>query len=640
MKNPIIYIRMLLSVRLSLWIVLFTTFIFMGALGYLFNESREAVREEAISRASQILDNTELRVNSILNQVEIATRNITWLPTRHLDAPDSMYVYSRRILENNPNLFGCSIAFEPYYFKDRGEYFSAYSEYSETKEGVIESIQEGNDDYQYFCMDWYLLPKLLDKPCWTEPFIDLDPDSSYVKEMILSYGIPLKDKEGKFVGVFSTDISLSWLSNVITAIKPYPNSYSMMIGKGGTYLVHPDSTKLFFETIFTQTLENPDTAMTDLGHAMHAGEEGMKEMMIDGQDCFVFYKPLKKTQWSVAIVCPETDIFGGFNRLTRAVTVIVMIGLLLMFFIVSRIITKELKPLRQLASQTKVIASGHLDQNLPDIGRIDEIGNLAKSFGDMQHSLVTYIDELKNATAAKERFESELRIARDIQMRMVPSTFPEYEGLDMYAEMNPAKEVGGDLYGYVLQGNRLHFCLGDVSGKGVPASLFMSQSARLFRMLATEGMTPVDIAVRMNNELAENNERGMFVTMFIGMLHLDTGQLDFCNCGHNPPVIDGQFLDIKYDNAPLGLWEDDPFYGETIDDIRGKQLLIYTDGLNEAENRQQELLGNQRLLELMTDTAGLDSRQVIDRLKEAVTQHRAGAEPNDDLTLMCIKYDI
>ena len=640
MKNPIIYIRMLLSVRLSLWIVLFTTFIFMGALGYLFNESREAVREEAISRASQILDNTELRVNSILNQVEIATRNIMWLPTRHLDASDSMYVYSRRILENNPNLFGCSIAFEPYYFKDRGEYFSAYSEYSETKEGVIESIQEGNDDYQYFCMDWYLLPKLLDKPCWTEPFIDLDPDSSYVKEMILSYGIPLKDKEGKFVGVFSTDISLSWLSNVITAIKPYPNSYSMMIGKGGTYLVHPDSTKLFFETIFTQTLENPDTAMTDLGHAMHAGEEGMKEMMIDGQDCFVFYKPLKKTQWSVAIVCPETDIFGGFNRLTRAITVIVMIGLLLMFFIVSRIITKELKPLRQLASQTKVIASGHLDQNLPDIGRIDEIGNLAKSFGDMQHSLVTYIDELKNATAAKERFESELRIARDIQMRMVPSTFPEYEGLDMYAEMNPAKEVGGDLYGYVLQGNRLHFCLGDVSGKGVPASLFMSQSARLFRMLATEGMTPVDIAVRMNNELAENNERGMFVTMFIGMLHLDTGQLDFCNCGHNPPVIDGQFLDIKYDNAPLGLWEDDPFYGETIDDIRGKQLLIYTDGLNEAENRQQELLGNQRLLELMTDTAGLDSRQVIDRLKEAVTQHRAGAEPNDDLTLMCIKYDI
>ena len=639
MKNPIDYIRKLLSVRLSLWIVLFATLIFMGALGYLFHESREAVREEAINRASQILDNTELRVNSVLEQVEIATRNIMWLPTRHLDAPDSMYVYSRRILENNPDLYGCSIAFEPYYFKDRGKYFSAYSEFSETEEGVIESSQEGNDDYQYFCMDWYLLPKLLDEPCWTEPFIDLDPDTTYVKEMILSYGFPLKDKEGKFVGVISTDISLSWLSDFITAIKPYPNSYSMMIGQGGTYLVHPDSTKLFYETIFTETLETPDTAMTALGHAMHVGEEGMKQMKIDGQDCFVFYKPLKKTKWSVAIVCPETDIFGGFNRLRRAVTVIVMIGLLLMLYIVSRIITRELKPLRQLASQTKVIAPGHLDQNLPETKRVDEIGNLTQSFDNMQHSLVSYIDELRLATAVRERIESELRIARDIQMSMLPSNFPQYEGLDMYAEMNTAKEVGGDLYGYVLQGGRLYFCLGDVSGKGIPASLFMSQSARLFRMLATEGMTPVDIAVRMNNELAENNERGMFVTMFIGMLHLDTGRLDFCNCGHNPPVIDGQFLKMQYDNQPLGLWEDDPFYGESIDNIRGRQLLVYTDGLNEAENSKQEILGNKRLLELMADTTGLNSHQVIDKLKEAVEQHRAGAEPNDDLTLMCIRLN-
>ena len=248
-------------------------------------------------------------------------------------------------------------------------------------------------------------------------------------------------------------------------------------------------------------------------------------------------------------------------------------------------------------------------------------------------------DQLEETTAAKERIESELRIARDIQMSMVPGIFPEYEGLDMYASMTPAKEVGGDLYGYLIEGSLLYFCLGDVSGKGVPASLFMSQSARLFRTLATEGLSPVDIAVRMNNELAENNDRGMFVTMFIGLLHLDTGRLDFCNCGHNAPVIDGQFLKMQYDNQPLGLWEDDPFEGEHIDDIRGKQLLIYTDGLNEAENGQKELLGNKRLLELMADTQSLDSRQVIDKLKKAVEQHRNGAEPNDDLTLMCIRFE-
>lgn len=246
-------------------------------------------------------------------------------------------------------------------------------------------------------------------------------------------------------------------------------------------------------------------------------------------------------------------------------------------------------------------------------------------------------DQLEETTAAKERIESELRIARDIQMSMVPQEFPQYEGLDMYAVMNAAKEVGGDLYGYLLKGNMLHFCLGDVSGKGVPASLFMSQSARLFRTLAAEGLSPADIAFRMNKGLAENNKRMMFVTMFIGQLHLDTGRLDFCNCGHNPPVLDGQFLEMKYENHPLGLWEGDPFDGETIDDIRGRQLLIYTDGLNEAENGQKEQFGDDHLLELIADMQDLSSREVIDRLKEAVEQHRAGVEPNDDLTLMCVR---
>ena len=258
---------------------------------------------------------------------------------------------------------------------------------------------------------------------------------------------------------------------------------------------------------------------------------------------------------------------------------------------------------------------------------------LEKAHAELQ----TAYDQLEETTAVKERIESELRIARDIQMSMVPGIFPERDGLDMYAKMTPAKEVGGDLYGYIFQGDQLYFCVGDVSGKGVPASLFMAQSARLFRTLAAEGMMPANIATRMNNELVEGNDSNMFVTMFIGLLHLDTGRLDFCNCGHNPPVLDGQFLEMKCTNQMIGFWEDDPFYGETIDDIRGHQLLIYTDGLNEAENQQLELLGNERLLELMADAKSLDSHQVIDMLVEAVEEHRAGAAPNDDLTLMCLK---
>ena len=253
--------------------------------------------------------------------------------------------------------------------------------------------------------------------------------------------------------------------------------------------------------------------------------------------------------------------------------------------------------------------------------------------------LKTAYDQLEETTAAKERIESELRIARDIQMSMVPSVFPKHDGLDMYAEMSPAKEVGGDLYGYVLQGEILYFCVGDVSGKGVPASLFMAQAARLFRTLAAEGLMPADIAYRMNNALSENNERSMFVTMFIGMLHLDSGRLDYCNCGHNAPVIDGKFMEMQYTNQPLGLWDDEPFDGEALEDMRGCQMLVYTDGLNEAENRQEELLGDDRLLELMADTSNFNSREVIEYIKVAVEKHRDGADPNDDLTLMCLKLN-
>ena len=251
--------------------------------------------------------------------------------------------------------------------------------------------------------------------------------------------------------------------------------------------------------------------------------------------------------------------------------------------------------------------------------------------------LQTAYDQLEETTAAKERIESELRIARNIQMSMVPGEFPERDGLDMYAEMTPAKEVGGDLYGYILQGDQLSFCVGDVSGKGVPASLFMAQSARLFRTLATEGMMPADIAFRMNNELSEGNDSFMFVTMFIGLLHLDTGRLDYCNCGHNAPFVDGQFLEMQHVNQIIGIEENATFLGETIDDFRGKQLLIYTDGLNEAENLQQELLGDDRLLQVMSTAGSLDSHQVIAKLKKVVEEHRAGADPNDDLTLMCLK---
>ena len=261
---------------------------------------------------------------------------------------------------------------------------------------------------------------------------------------------------------------------------------------------------------------------------------------------------------------------------------------------------------------------------------------LAKAHNELKKAY----DQLEETTTTKERMESELRIARDIQMSMVPNQFPEYEGLDMYASMTPAKEVGGDLYSYLQKDDVLYFCIGDVSGKGVPASLFMTQATRLFHTLASQDIAPAEIANRMNVELAEDNEQGMFVTMFICRFNMKRGLLEYCNAGHNPPVLgnsDGQFSFLNVEaNAPIGLWPGLQFEGEAIDHFNDCTLLLYTDGLNEAENPQQEQFGDEHLLNILCSTHFDNAQQVVEILNTAVEKHRNGAEPNDDLTMMCI----
>lgn len=246
-------------------------------------------------------------------------------------------------------------------------------------------------------------------------------------------------------------------------------------------------------------------------------------------------------------------------------------------------------------------------------------------------------------SAQKERMESELRIAHDIQMKMVPNEFPHVEHLNMYASMTPAKEVGGDLYDYLLSDDKLYFCLGDVSGKGVPAALFMTQAVKLFRAIAKQKLSPAKMATRINDELTENNEQGMFVTMFIGCLNLKTYHLDFCNCGHNPPVIgtSGSKFDFlrMESNFPLGVLPGAEFKGEEIESIHGQTLLLYSDGLNEADNQQLEQFGDNRLLDILRRTHFGTTREVIETLKKEVEAHRNGAEPNDDLSMFCLMVE-
>ncbi|MBP5425806.1 MAG: SpoIIE family protein phosphatase [Prevotella sp.] len=642
MNNIFAYIRRKLSVRVSLWVVLFAAIIFIAALSFLFYQAREAVRQEAISRATQILDKTSLRVDSILNRVEVASNMTKWLVQRHPNNADSMFVYSRGMLLNNPDFYNCSIAFEPHYFKDKGLYFSAYTKHIGDS---LRTIQGGSDSYQYFFVDWYLMPKLLDRPCWTEPYMDLDvPTNTY--EMVTSYCQAIKDGTGTVIGVINTSLSISWLSQTISAIKPYPNSYSIMIGRGGTYFVHPDTTKITRQTIFTQTLEHPDTAITALGYAMQHGEEGVKHMNIDGKDSYVFYKPLGKTGCSMAIVCPESDIFSGFDRLRRTIMTIVIVGLLLMLYLFIRIITRELRPLRRLAKEAENIASGQFDVELPNFHRIDEIGQLSHSFGNMQQSLVKYIEELKDTTAQKASIESDLRIASEIQMGMLPEQFPSREDRDdvqLFASLTPAKEVGGDLFDFYFRDEKLFFCIGDVSGKGVPASLFMAVTRSVFRTVSAHESMPDRIMTTINRTIADMNKRNMFVTLFVGVLDLPTGRLHYCNAGHDAPLLVGAGVgELPCDsNIPVGFMPQWQYSLQDAQIFTGTTILLFTDGLTEAMDADNAQFSMQRVNDVALQALTRQQqqpRQLIEQMTHAVHQFVGDAEQSDDLTMMAIQY--
>ena len=593
MKEILQYIRRKLSVRVSLWVVLFAAIIFIVAL-------RETVRQEAISRATQILDKTSLNVESILNRVEVASNMTAWLVQRHPDQADSMFVYSRGMLQNNPDFYNCSIAFEPYFFKDKGRYFSAYTKHVGDS---LRTIQGGSDNYQYFFMDWYLLPSLLDKPCWTEPYFDLDVATN-TSEMVTSYCQAIKDNEGRMIGAINTSLSISWLSQTISAIKPYPNSYSIMIGRGGTYFVHPDSTKITRQTIFTQAMEQPDTALVALGHAMQRGEEGMKHMHINGADSYVFYKPLGQTGCSMAIVCPENDIFGGFDRLRRAVMAIVIVGLLLMLYMFIRIITSELQPLRRLAKGAETIASGNFDAQLPDLQRVDEIGQLSHSFADMQQSLVKYIE---------------------------------------YASLTPAKDVGGDLFDFYFRDEKLFFCIGDVSGKGVPASLFMAVTRAVFRTVSAHESMPDRIIIAMNKTMAGMNKTHMFVTLFVGVLDLPTGRLHYSNAGHDAPLLVGDGVgELPCDaNIPVGFMPKWKYTLQEAQIFTGTTIFLFTDGLTEAMDVDNAQFQMERINDVALKALSQqqqEPKQLIDQMTDAVHKFVGDAEQSDDLTMMAIQY--
>ena len=396
-----INIRRSLSIKLSIGILLMTVPVFVLSVGLLYRQSRNFILKEALEHANSTLDNRMQRVRNYMTIVETATNTNDWVVIENFH-PDTLLAISNRIVRLNRHVNGCSITAEPDMFPQYGRYFSAYT----IRQGdSIVTVREG--EYEYFDKVWYKTPREKGKPCWIEPFDDFNEGTLYTPELIVSYCKPLR-RNGQFIGVISTDLSLRQLADVITSDPPYPNSYFIMIGRGGHYFIHPDTTKLFRKTIFTDVDPTSQSDIIALGHEMTEGKQGSMNIDINGTTSLVCYQPIPQTEWSLALVCPDKDILGAYHQLTYIVIPLIAIGLLIIIMLCSNAVAHTIRPINQLLNKTQSIAEGNYEVYIPKSPREDVIGRLQNSFAKMLQYLNFNMGSARYAAEQMERQNKEL----------------------------------------------------------------------------------------------------------------------------------------------------------------------------------------------------------------------------------------
>ena len=652
-----------LHTRLTIWVMLTVLVVFCIITVIITNVIREAFLSSSEENAKSRIEIANQRINSMLVGVEVAVENVIPKVMDNLDTPDEYYAIVQQILELNDPIIGSAIAFEPNYYPKKGVYFSPYA--YRTVNGTIETKQLGSSEYEYHSMDWYQIPKLLKKNYWSEPYYDTGGG----EQMMTTYSHPLYDKNGNLMAVITADVSLNWLTELVaksdielnaklmeTEIDStnleinddffYTHAYSFIIGRGATYITHPNTERILNDTYFVYSMETNDSIDAQIGYDMVDGLSGMREMIRDGVKYLICYAPIERTGWSMATVIPAKIIYGSSRLLSYLILFIMLVGLVALFLICNSVVKRITRPLARFADSADEVAKGNLDATLPDIKTKDEMARLSQSFSLMQTSLKQQMEELRQSTASKAAIESELKVASDIQMSMLPKIFPAYpdrDDIDIFGQLTPAKAVGGDLFDFFIRDEKLFFCIGDVSGKGVPAALVMAVTRAQFRTVSAHESQPERIITRLNDTMSEGNDSNMFVTLFVGVLDLPTGRLRYSNAGHDSPLLIGSNIGMLPcdSNLPVGVMGDWKFTMQDTQIDPGTTIFLYTDGLTEAENIDHDQFTEERILNVANESLSTNDHnphRLVENMTNAVRDFVNGAEQSDDLTMLAIQY--
>ncbi len=550
-----------------------------------------------------------------------------------------------QVVRRKDLIFGSTAAFEPYAFKPDHKAYAPYF----YKAGTGVALADlGTDSYNYFAKDWYTEPKKHETPVWSEPYYDEGGGN----ELMTTFSAPFffiteYGYQAAFRGVVTADVSIPWLTRRVAREQYKGAVFNFLISAKGTLLVYPEQGKMMNGSLTDVAREMNDESLTAAARTILAEESGVVEIgpnLIE-RDAFIAFSKVSSTGWTLGVVVPREEVLADLVKL-RDTQYILLTGIVTAMLVLGLMLAKSIAgPLRRMARETARVAKGDLNVDLSAIQSSDEVGTLARAFEQMTTELQRHITELTETTAAKERIESELSVAAHIQHSMVPSqfpAFPERDDFDIYAVMQPAKQVGGDFHNFFLIDDD-HVCvtIGDVSDKGVPAALFMAVTVFLIRAIAVEGASPSRILDAVNRRLCPGNDSCMFVTIFVGVLNLRTGDLTYANAGHPPALIvkpEGTVAETGPPTGPaVGIMPDAEFSTACVRLERGDLLFAYTDGVTEAFNPEQDQYSEERLQQLLRDSAGNSPRDVIENVLQDLLDFSDDAPQSDDTTMLAIR---
>ena len=637
--------------RLTKRVMLTVLATMLASLTLVFSIVYYGVKAETRGRYQTIMKLVSEKLENILSHEEVCARNVFAEIPNRLESPETVL----RALENemrlNSYIDGYFVAFEPGYFPQYEYWFEAYLHRND-----LHARNIGSSKHDYFQRDWYKRGKNEEDGYWTDPYFD---DWSE-KDIVCTFAMPLYDRMGRKVGVCGADMSLKWLVKELNTIneKSYNTGlvnihlssdfifHTFIITNKGTYVAHPDEKRVMQENVMSYIDQNDEEAVNAVNEMM-AQKHGIASMTIDGNYSTVYYMPIKSTDWEIAIAVPKKTFWLPAIFVLTLLIVVTLVGLWLVYKFSRSTIHQAVKPLSALSKSANEVSKGNFDTPLPELTYRDEIGDLRDSFASMQTSLAKYVIDMKQKAAQEAALNNELEVARNIQMSMVPREFPPYpqrDDIDIYGYLEPAKSIGGDLYDFFIRDEKLFFCIGDVSGKGIPAALVQSATHFMFRIMSQREDDPSRIVSNINDVFAAENDSSMFCTFFLGVLDLKTHVLEYCNAGHELPIlVTTEATEIRVKpNIAMGLYMDRQYRKEQIELPSGSVLILYTDGLKEAIDSTEECYGRERILTSLQRViikGATEPSDYIRQLVNDVTLYVGDMPQADDLTLLAIKVN-